>query len=117
VKAGVCRTQCRISIWKYLKCIDNESGPSTPTKAVLPDPEGPLSASVPTGAIVCANNKVAEVLDKSSLGKPLSRGPYLTLTKLVIAQRAAEHGITSAIQFFMEKYPKLPLKRINCPPY
>ena len=55
---------------------------------------------MPTGAIASANKKVAEVLDQSSLDKPLNKGPYLTLTKdqkLVIAQREAEHGTIPAI--------------------
>ena len=106
-----------MSIWKYFKRIDNESTSSdSPTKDVLPDPEGPLSVSVPTGAIVCANKMVAEVTGKSSPRKPMERGPYLMLTKdqkLLIAQRAAEHGTTSAIRFFAEKYPKLSLKELT----
>ena len=47
-------------------------------------------------------------------GKQLTRGPYLTLKKdqkLVIAQRVVEHGTTTAIRFFANKYPKLPLKK------
>jgi len=83
---------------KYFKRIDYES--PSPTKAVLPDLEGPLSTLVPTEANVCANKMVADILDISSPSKPLERGPYLMLTKdqkLVIAQRAAEHGTTPAI--------------------
>ena len=80
-----------MSIWKYFKHVDNGSRLSSPTQSVLPDPEGPLSTSVPTGAIAHAN-KVTEMLSDR---KQLNRGPYLTLTKdqkLVISQRAAEHG-------------------------
>ena len=43
------KLRARISIWMYFNRIHNESTSAVaPTKDVLPDPEGPLSASVPT---------------------------------------------------------------------
>ena len=98
--------QLAMSILKYFKRIDHVSSNSN----VLPDPEGPLSSSVPSEAIASGNKRVREVVDKCSDGK---RGPYLTLTpaqKLLIGQRAAEYGTTSAIRTFAKKYPELPLQ-------
>ena len=96
-----------MSILKYFKRKDNASSNT------LPDPEGPLSTTVPSETIATANEKVKDVLDKSSDGKRLQRGPYQTLTsaqKLLIGQRAAEYGTTATIRFFAKKYPELPLK-------
>ena len=40
----------------------------------LPDPEGPLSTLVPSEAIATANERVRDILDKSSDGKKSQRG-------------------------------------------
>ena len=96
-----------MSILKYFKRIDNESSNT------LTDPEGPLTTTVPSVVIATANEKVREVLDKSSDGKRLQRGPYQTLTsaqKLLVGQRAAEYGMTAAIRFFAKKYLELSFK-------
>ena len=55
-----------MSILKYLKCVDNGSCSNT---NALPDPEGPLSTLVPSEAIATANERVRDILDKSSDGK------------------------------------------------
>ena len=60
-----------MSILKYYKCIDKVESSN-----VLPDPEGPLSTTVPSEAIATANEKVRDVLDISCDGKRLQRGPY-----------------------------------------
>jgi len=63
---------------------------------------------VPSEAIATANERVRDVLDKSSDGKKSQRGSYQILTpaqKLLIGQRAAEYGTTTAIKFFAKKYP------------
>ena len=99
-----------MSILKYFKRVDNGSCSNTNT---LPDPEGPLSTSVPSEAIATANKRVRDVLDKSSDGKKSQRGSYQILTpaqKLLIGQRAAEFGTTAAIKCFAKKYPELSLK-------
>ena len=99
-------SQLVMLILQYFKHIDHVSSNSN----VLRDPERLLSSSVPSEAIATANKRVREVLDKSSHSK---RGPYLILTptqKLLIGQRAAEYGTTSAIRTFAKKYPELPLK-------
>ena len=96
-----------MSILKYFRCIDNESSDA------LPDPEGPLSTTVPSEVIATANEKVRDVLDKSSDGKRLQRGPYQTLTSaqnLLVSQRAAEYGTTATIRFFAKKYLELSFK-------
>ena len=97
-----------MSILKYFKRIDKAESSN-----VLPDPEGPLSTTVPSEAIATANEKVRDVLDNSCEGKRLQRGPYQTLTsaqKLLIGQRAAEYGTTAAMRFFAKKYPELSFK-------
>ena len=97
-----------MSILKYFKRIDKAESSN-----VLLDPEGPLSTTVPSEAIVTANEKVRDVLDNSCEGKRLQRGPYQTLTsaqKLLIGQRAAEYGTTAAMRFFAKKYPELSFK-------
>ena len=74
----------------------------------LPDPRGPLCASVPSSAIEAANGQVAEVLTA-----PAARGPYFKLTaahRFQVGKRAAEHGIAASIRFFEKKYPDLRLK-------
>ena len=97
-----------MSILKYFKRIDKAESSN-----VLPDPEGPLSTTVPSEAIATANEKVRDVLDNSCEGKRLQRGPYQTLTsaqKLLIGQRAAEYETTAAMRFFAKKYPELSFK-------
>ena len=54
-----------MSIFNYFKRKDNAS------LNALPDPEGPLSTTIPSKAIATANEKVKDVLDKSSDGKGL----------------------------------------------
>jgi len=68
---------------------------------------------MPSEAIATTNEKVRDVLDKSSDGKKSQRGSYQILTpaqKLLIGQRAAEYGTMAAIKFFVKKYPELSLK-------
>ena len=55
-----------MSILKYFKRIDKAESSN-----VLPDPEGPLSTTVPSEAIATANEEVRDVLDKSCDGKRL----------------------------------------------
>lgn len=103
-----------MSILKYFKCSESSSQSSSSTQ--LPDPEGPLSSSVPSGAIAAANKKVAEAMSNSCDGEKSSRGPYLTLTsaqKLLIGRRAAEYGTTAAIRYFVKEYPDLALKETS----
>ena len=88
------------SILNYYKCTKCDSASSLSTN--LPDPEGPLSSSVPPGAITSANKKVAEKLDEKLDDGKKPRGPYQTLTdaqKLMVARRAAEYGTIAAIRY------------------
>ena len=60
---------------QYFKKQEKTSSPSGDN---LPDPTGPLSEKIPSKAIVTANQKVMEVLEKQG-GKSI-RGHYHTLT-------------------------------------
>ena len=87
-----------MSILKYFKRTDSKSRLS---ESVLPDPTGPLSSSISSGAIASANERVANVIDISAGSKKGSRGPYQILTsaqKLLVARRASEYGTTAAIK-------------------
>ena len=87
---------------------------TTDTADQLPEPNGPLSSSVPPKAIELANANVAKaVKDETSSGKGKRSGPYLMLSgaqRFEIGKRASEHGATAALRYFAKKYPRLPLK-------
>ena len=96
-----------MSILKYCK----------PTSS-LPNPNGPLSNKISSKAIELANAEVEKVshLSKEQVCKK-PRGPrstsYLILSpaqQFELGKRAAEHGVTSAIKYFLKKYPQLLLK-------
>ena len=98
-----------MSILNYFKRFPKESsGNSSEENLQLPDPRGPLCASVPSSAIEAANGQVAEVLTA-----PATRGPYFKLTpaqRYEVGKRAAENGIAALIRYFEKKYPDLRLK-------
>ena len=96
-----------MSILKYCK----------PTSS-LPNPNGPLSDKISSKAFVLANAEVEKIshLSKEQVCKK-ARGPrstpYLILSpaqQFKVGKRAAEHGVTSALKYFLKKYPQLPLK-------
>ena len=68
----------------------------------LPDPDGPLSKTVPRSSIAAANSKVRVVLQSSqSTAGSKKRGSYAKYTpeqKAVFGKRAAEHGVTAAVR-------------------
>ena len=102
-----------MSILNYYKRTKRDSASSLSTN--LPDPEGPLSSSVPPGVIASAKKKVAEKLDEKPDDRKKPRGPYQTLTdaqKLMVARRAAEYGTTAAIRYFASEYRR----KIELPP-
>ena len=97
-----------MSILKYCK----------PTSS-LPNPNGPLSDKISSKAIELANAEVEKVshLSKEQVCKkpcgPRSTS-YLILSpaqQFELGKRAAEHGVTSAIKYFLKKYPQLLLKQ------
>ena len=91
-----------MSILKYFKRTNASNNTVSPTSsAALPDPEGPLISSIPTGAIASAKKKVTE----GTARKP-HRGPYHMLAdgqRLMVVCQAAEYGTTTAIRYFAEK--------------
>jgi len=75
---------------------------------------GPLSEKVPSSAISAANKIVIKALDVTQESKKRSCGPYLSLTpaqKYEIGKRAAEHGVTASMRYFVEKYQDLNLRK------
>ena len=65
----------------------------------LPDPNGPLSVTVPSSTIVAVNKKVSSAIERS-VNKDESQGPYLHLTpeqKYRVGKRAAEFGVTNTL--------------------
>ena len=100
---------CKISILQYFKKQEKTTSLSEDN---LPDPKGPLSKKIPSKAILIANQKVTEVLEKQD--EKSVRAPYHTLTpaqKLTVGKRAAEFGTTAAMRFFAKKCPQL---RLQC---
>lgn len=81
---------------------------------VLPDPLGPLSKTVPSTAIVSANEEVRQVLNAQQATQPgttkVIRGHYSKFTakqKAKIGKRAAEHGVAATVRYFDKTFPGL----------
>lgn len=80
------------------------------SKAVLPNPEGPLSSSMPSSRIKAANDLVEPLVTKQD---SRSRGRYECFTeeeKALIGKRACEVGVTNAIRALSARYPEKKLK-------
>ena len=82
---------------------------------VLPNPDGPFSARVPTSAIKTANKEVESLLnDPGSTSKPAGkRGQYLVHTeeeKYKTGKRAAEMVVTNTLSFYRKEFADRPLK-------
>ena len=75
--------------------------------AELPDPNGPLSAAVPSSTIAAVNKKVSSTMEKfASTDK--SRGPYSHLTdeqKYCMGKRASEFGVTNTMRYYLKTFP------------
>ena len=87
-----------MSILQYFKRAPRKSS-STDAADQFPEPNGPLSRSVPPKAIELANASVAKVKDGMPRGK--RSGPYLMLSgaqRFEIGKRAAEHGVTASLR-------------------
>ena len=95
---------CKMALLKYFK-----------KNSVLPDPNGPLSRSLPSSSISAANKAVKPLLDaaegkttegKTTEGKATGRGKYSMYSeveKLKIARRAAEMGVTNMMRHFQSE--------------
>ena len=95
-------TLYNMSIRKYFKPVQKDVS--------LPNPHGPLSSKVPSGAIEAANDRVSETVTPSGSGSGnmnnTARGPYTKLTpaqRLMIGKRASEHGTTATMKYFSKE--------------
>ena len=79
----------------------------------LPDPHGSLSKEVPSSAIERANTSVMPIIEHLESGK---RGKYLILTpaqRYEIGRRAAEHGVTATLRYYLRRFAELKLKETS----
>ena len=94
-----------MSILNYFKIKTKANHP-----AELPDPNGPLSAAVPSSTIAAVNKRVSSTMEKSA-STDKSRGPYLHLTdeqKYCVGKRASEFGVTNTMRYYLKSFPDLP---------
>ena len=94
----------QLSLYKFFK-----------RESVLPNPSGPLSRIIPASCIEAANKTVKDIVvlepmvSTSGDGPEAStkkRGCYEQFTpeeKLQMGERAAEHGVTSTVQYFHKR--------------
>ena len=86
--------------------------PQEQNNCLLPKPDGPLSAVMPSSSILTANKEVKTILDCSNDCKK-KRGNYehFSITdKGKIAKYAAENGVTAAIRQLSHNFPGCLLK-------
>ena len=78
-----------------------------PVPKRLPDPEGPLSQTLPSVTIKAANEAVLAATSKSAKERPSKRGHYVKLTgvqQAQVARYALSHGNQAAIRRYCEEY-------------
>ena len=96
--------QIKMALYSYSKRRDS----------ILPNPDGALSKSVPSSAILQANKEVQPlIIGETPLAKKKTRGTYCVFTeeeKATIVKRAAELGVTNAIRYFKMKFTDCELK-------
>ena len=88
----------KMSILQYYKRV------SRPTGSTLPNPDGPLSGSIPSRAIAAANLEVRHTIEASKTQK--KRGAYHTYTpqqRTTIGKHAVENGVLSAKRKYSKK--------------
>ena len=101
-----------MALLKYFKL-------KTSGKQPLPNPNGELSAKIPSSGISSANACVGKLLDGDGPRDERDsglRGPYKILTpaqKFDIGKRAAEIGTTAAMRYYAKNYPHLDLKETS----
>ena len=94
-----------MSILNYFKLKTKGNHPE------LPDPNGPLSVTVPSSTIVAVNKKASSAIERSAK-KDESQGPYLHLTpeqKWHVGKRAAKFGVTNTLRYYNKTFPDFPL--------
>ena len=100
-------------ILKYFHVVKKESSSTPNGETNLPDPSGPLSKVIPSSTIAKVNEKVSSVIEKPAAA---SRGPYFHVTaaqRYQIGKRAAEFGVTNALQYYAKNFPSLRLKETS----
>lgn len=94
-----------MALFKYFKRTDDKAS------SILPDPQGSLSAIVPSSRMEAVNTMVRPVIEEQiddNCSKKSSRGKYEIFSpdkKAKIGKRAAEHGVLSTIRHFSKIYP------------
>ena len=94
-----------MSILNYFKIKAKANHPGE-----LPDPNGPLSAAVPSSPITAVNKKVSSTMEKSA-NTDKSRGPYSYLTdeqKYCVGKRASEFSVTDTMRYYLKTFPDFP---------
>ena len=87
-------TSTVMALYRYFK----------PTSKKLPDPDGPLSQSIPSASIKDANDAYLKAAVRSVASK---RGSYAKLTgvqQAQIARYAFAHGNKEAIRYYTKQY-------------
>jgi len=85
-----------MALFRYFKPV--------PKSSKLPDPEGPLSQSMPSASIKDANEAYLKAAARSEVSK---RGSYVKLTgvqQAQIARYAFTHGNKEAIHYYTKQY-------------
>ena len=99
-----------MSLLKYFKRTDDKA------HSVLPNPQGSLSAVVPSSRIETVNKLVQPIIDEQidpGTCSSSSRGRYEVFSsdeKAKIGKRAAEYGVLASIRHFSKIYPDRVLK-------
>ena len=82
----------------------------------MPDANGPLAITMPSGSITAANSSVTKVLEKqqkqAETKKPCTRGEYRIYTaekRAQIGKRVAIYGINSTIKYYKINPERPPL--------
>ncbi len=85
-----------MALYKYFK-----------KETVLPNPNGVLSATIPSSSIRLANKLVKPLLEKQDDQSGTSRGQYESFTpeeKAKIAKCAIDVGVTRVLHFLLSKH-------------
>ena len=95
-----------MALYKYFKIASD-----------LPNPNGPLSAVIPSESIASTNKKVEPLLKKPE--SSAKQGPYLVYTdeeRLMVGKRAAEMGVASTLRFYQKQLLIAHLRRVQFEP-
>ena len=68
----------------------------------LPDPKGPLSATIPRQAITEANNRAQEAAIAKASKKRASYGHFDTKTRAAIGKYSCENRVVAAARYYSQ---------------